>query len=339
MRTKRFGAFLLASSLALTSGCTNKRAGEDEESESTVPALVTVKVAPIVRSDVDVAVTATGKTDALNKVKVVSPIAGRIQSLNAVEGNIVKNGDVLATIQSREAHAAIAGAEALLQSAQTPEEKAEAERTLKLAQSTQNAVKVYARLNGSVATRSVNAGEFVAENAELMTLVDLSTIVFVADLQLRDVPSVRAGQVCNVQFPSLPGRAFRARLDAIYPQSSEQSQTVKARIRFLDPIKEQRAFLRTEMAGVAGIIIGHHNGALIVPRAAVLRNDETGTHSVVLMTADSLARSVPVNVGVTSDSTAEVMSPDLRPGMEVIVEGNYALADSTRVTVATAEPR
>ena len=331
MRTDR--SIILLACIALVAGCSGKHGGDDEESASSVRAVVAVGVAPIRRTDVDVVITATGRTDVLRKVKVFSPIAGRIQSLNLVEGSPVRSGDVLATVQSREAHAAISGAEALLQAARTPEERAEAERTLSLAQSTQNALTVYARVNGFVSTRSVNAGEYVAENAELMTLVDLSTLDFIAEVPLSDLPSVHPGQLCTVRFSALPGRRFAATVDAVYPQSTEQTQTVKVRIRFAGQEKSREPLLKTDMAGVAQIVVGRHRGALVVPRAAVLRNDETGTSSVVVMTGDSLSHLVQVSVGVQSDSTVEVESPELKDGMNVVVEGNYALADSTRVTV------
>lgn len=339
MNSARRSGILVPLVVSLISGCTHKHAGDDEESQSAVPAVVAVKVAPLIKGNIDVVVTATGKTDALRRVKVFSPIAGRIQSLNAVEGLPVKIGDILAVIQSKESYAAIAGAEALLQSAHTPEEKSEAERTLSLAKSTQNSVSVHARSNGVVGTRSVNAGEIIAENTELLTLVDLSSIDFVADVFLRDLPSVHIGQPCTIQFQSLPGRRFTALVEALYPQTDEQTQTIKVRLRFPDPPSPQNSLLRTEMAGVARIVIGRHQNVFMVPRAALLRNDETGTQTIVTMTGDSLAKAIPVSVGTATDSLAEVASRELHAGMNVIIEGNYALSDSTRVTVAGQESR
>ena len=87
----------------------------------------------------------------------------------------------------------------------------------------------------------------------------------------------------------------------------------------------------SDMGGVASIVTGRHPGVLIVPKSALLRNDETDTYTVVVATADSLARILPVEVGARTDSTAEVAGKGLLPGMRVVVEGNYALADSTRI--------
>lgn len=332
MSSLRNCLLLIALIVSILSGCKHRQA-EDEEAGPSVAAVVAVRVAPVTRGDIDVAVTATGKTDALRKVKVLSPIAGRIQSLNVVEGMPVKAGDVLAVIQSKESHAAIAGAEALLQSARTPAEKSEAERALSLATSTMNSVTIYARSDGVVGTRSVNEGEFVPENAELLSLVDLATVDFVADVLLRDIPSIRDGQAATVQFPSYPGHTFTARVNAIYPQTDEQSQTIKVRLRFLDRSFLQNAALRTEMAGVARIVIGIHRNALMVPKSALLRDDETDSYSIVTITTDSLSKSVHVTVGETTDSTAEVRGDVVHAGIPVITTGNYALPDSTRVSV------
>ena len=85
----------------------------------------------------------------------------------------VQKGDVLAIIQTKESEATILGAESMLKSAGTAEQKAEAEHTLELARSTQSSVAVRAPFDGIVSTRSVSEGELVAENAELFTLVDL----------------------------------------------------------------------------------------------------------------------------------------------------------------------
>ena len=335
MNPSRHLQLLLAVLLSGISGCGQKHSEDDEVSRSPVTAVVAVKAASITRGDIDVVVTATGKTDALRKVKIISPIAGRVQSLNVVEGTPVKVGDVLAVIQSREAHAAIAGAEELLQSARTPEEKREAERSLSLARSTQNSVIVRARSAGIVGTRSVNEGEVVAEDAELLTLVDLSTVDFLSDVLLRDLPSVHRGQQATVQFPSLPGRAFAAQVEAIYPQTDEQSQTATVRLRFLDRSSLQRPLLRTDIAGVAHIMVGLHRNAFIAPRGALLRDDENDTYTIVTITQDSLWRSVPVSVGELTDSTAEIAGDGIHPGMPVITSGNYALPDSTRVSVET----
>jgi multidrug efflux pump subunit AcrA (membrane-fusion protein) len=87
------------------------------------------------------------------------------------------------------------------------------------------------------------------------------------------------------------------------------------------------------MIGTARIVTGLHKGVFIVPKSAVLRNDETNAYSIVTFTADSLACSLPVEIMGMTDSTVAITNHGLKDGMSIITEGNYALADSTRITV------
>jgi membrane fusion protein, multidrug efflux system len=319
---------------ALLSGCDSKQT--DEGSAATIPAVVTVTCATAVRGTMELVVQATGTIDALRIVKITAPVAGRIESLDGVEGTPVKRGDVIAVLQSREGVAAITGAEALLRSARTELQKSEDRRALMLARSTQNAVTITAPADGVIGTRSVNPGEFVAENGELVSVVDLTSLTFVADVPLSDLPQVKPGQTGAVTFPFLPGELWKVRVEAIYPRAEGQSQTAKVRLRFTGGPVAHGASLTTGMAGVARIVVGIHHNACIVPKAALLRNDETGTNTIVTLTPDSLAKSIPVVPGITTDSTVEVAGEGVTAGMSVIVEGHYALADSTKVRVEHA---
>ena len=294
---------------------------------------VAVKIAPITEGNAISAVIAYGKTDALKKEKVYAPIAGRIISLRIFEGSGVKKGDVIALIQSKESQSAILGAETMVRSATTPEQKAEAERMLSLARSTQNTVSVLAKFDGFVSTRNVSEGELVVENAELLTVIDLSTIDFLADVQLRDLPNIRLDQHVTIQFQAMPTWPYSATVEAINPQTDIQSQTVKVRLQFQsnDP---NRSLLRTDMVGIANFVTGVRPHALFVPKSGLLRNDEENTYAIVTMTPDSFALRIPVTVGTLTDSTAEIRGQKIFSGMPVITEGNYTLADSTRVFVA-----
>jgi multidrug efflux system membrane fusion protein len=313
---------------ALLSACGRDSSEKsDAEQTPTVP----VKTAPVIRGEAAATVTATGRTDALRKEKVLSPVAGVVLSLKALEGRTFRAGDLMAVIRSRESQAAMTGAEALLRSARTRLQEQEARRTLALVESTQSTIDLRARFNGTVAVRTVSEGEPVGENAELFTLVDLSSLIFLADVPLASLSVVHAGAAAEIRFTGLPGEIFHGVVDAVSPQSDPQSQTVKVRLHFT---AGPRSLLKADMAGTARIVTSVHRQALLVPRAALLRNDENNTYSVVVVGMDSLARTVQVDVGVVSDSTAEITGGAVREGMNVVVEGNYALADSTRVTTA-----
>jgi RND family efflux transporter, MFP subunit len=324
--------FLVLLSVAL-SGCRQKQ-NDDDTGQQPVKVVVTVKVDKVREHDAMLTVSALGRTDALRKEKIYSPLAGKIVSLKVYEGTEVKKGDVVAVIQSKESNATILGAEAMVRSASTPELKTEAERVLQLAKSTQNSVNVQAKFDGVVSTRNVSEGELVVENGELLTIIDLSTVGFLADVSTHDLASVKTGQPVSILFQSIPDKEFPAIVDAINPQTDIQSQTVKVRLRFLPANNSLQSPLRTDIVGRASIVTGIRHHALFVPKTALLRDDENNSYSVVTMTDDSLAMTIPVSIGASSDSSVEILGKGLHAGIPVITEGNYSLADSTRVTVA-----
>ena len=318
--------------LTVTIGCHPKQ--NDDDAGQQVKAVVTVKTDKVAEHDAILSVSALGRTDALRKEKIYSPIAGKIIAMKVYEGTVVQRGDIVAVIQSKESNAAIMGAEGMVHSAATPQGKAEAGQVLKLAQSTQNSVNVVAKFDGVVSTRSASEGELVVENGELLTIIDLSTIDFLADVPIRDVLSVRAGQQGHIRFQSIPGKEFPAIVEAINPQTDVQSQTIKVRLHFLSIDDTRQPLLRTDIIGTATIVTGVRHHTLFVPKSAILRDDENNSYTIVTLTADSLAKTIPVSIGTTTDSSVEVRGESVHAGMPVITEGNYSLADSTRVTVA-----
>ena len=324
---------ILLFALSLSSiSCAKKTASEEAEGEN-VRATVAVKTTVLHRGDMATVIESVGKIDALRKQKLFSPVAGRVTSVTALEGAGVAAGEVLAVIQTKESQAAIAGAEAIMRSANSSEQKAEAQKTLDLAKSSGNSVAIRASFNGTVSTRSITEGEFVSENSELFTVIDFSTLVFIADVPTRDLPSLSVGQHAAINLQTLAGKDLQAAVEAINPQTDFTSQTLKVRLKFAGPPSSLIKLLKTDMIGTAKIVTGLHKGVFIVPKSAVLRNDETNAYSIVTFNSDSLAQSLPVEVTGMTDSTVAIANHGLKEGMSIITEGNYALVDSTRITV------
>jgi multidrug efflux pump subunit AcrA (membrane-fusion protein) len=324
-------ATLLLSVLILWLGC-KKESSEEGQANQTI-AVVPVEVAPVRQGSISVSIEAVGQTEALRKETVLSPLAGTVVGLKALEGTVIRSGDTLAVIQTKESQSMLAGAQALLAAAITPEQKKEAERVLELAKSNQTEMAVIASSSGIVASRSVVEGSLIAEGGEILTLMDPVSVDFFAQVQFKYLALIAIGQAAEVSFASVDGKPFRAVVGAISPGSDPQTQTVRVRLHFVNLTSEQRISMKDGISGTARIVTGERTGVLLVPPKALLRNDDNDTYTVVTVTGDSLSRSIPVSVGIVEDSIAEVSGIDLHTGMSVIVTGNYALADSTRVTV------
>lgn len=326
----RCGCLWSLFALTVLGGC---RHPAEETDDANSRAKVSVQLSYLRDGTIEETVFAVGSTEALRKEKIVSPVAGRVMELKVLEGTSVRAGDVLTVIRTREAQSTIDGAKMLMRAATTEPQKREAERALALADSLQPKVYIRAGFDGVVATRSVSAGELVAEQSEIMTLIDVSSLVFMADVPASMMGAVRRGLLARVVFPQGTGEVFKAELDGILPQADAESQSVKVRLRFVGLTDARRNLLKANLQGSTRIVTQTRAHVLLVERSAVLHDDETNRYAIVMMTPDSLSRSIPVEVGIQSDSVVEVRGAELRDGLPIIQRGNYALADSTRVTV------
>ena len=322
--------------ITLVAGCGGSQSNQDSSQPTPV---VTVHIVPVVRGSLDVTLQAYGETNVLDREDIVSPIDGIITSMHAEVGSRVKNGDTLAVIRTRDSEASIAGAQRLIDEAANAQQKAQAKQALEVAIESQQLVPIIAHRRGDIVAKMVSDKQTVTANTVLLQLVDLSTLDFVANVPLQNIPQVKVGQQCRIEFPSLPNTRFDGKVAAVSAQSMPGSQAAEVRIAFETPLKEIETDLRIGMMGTANIVTGVHSDVLLVPRSALLRDDINDTYTIYTVSPDSLAVAMPVTVGVVGDSLAEVSAPSLTAGQPVIVQGNYEVSDSTRVTVKNGSNR
>ena len=319
----------------LLTGCGQRSSsGGEEEGGSSSTARVPVKTAALRLGDMRVTTEVMGTIDALRREKVYSPIAGRVTSFHILEGNLVQPGQVLAEVQTRESQAAITGAEALLRSAQSTSQHSDAQRMLDLAKSGQTVVIVRARMAGIVATRSIAEGELVTENAEICSIIDPSSLYFKAEVPSRSLPLIHVGQSAHIHLSMIDVAGdVEATIDGVSPTADSASQAVSVRMRLDRVPGNLRHLLKVGMTGTSKVTTDLHRRVLLAPKSALLRDDETDSYSLFSVGTDSIAHSMKVDVVAEEDSIVEVRAAGISPGMSVIIEGNYALPDSTRVQV------
>ena len=132
-----------------------------------------------------------------------------------------------------------------------------------------------------------------------------------------------------LQFGMKPGKTFQGVVHRIEPQVNPNDQTVLVQI----VLTGSSAELEGSLFGEAAIVIGTHEHVSLVPTAALLRDDENNTTSIMLVGSDSLAHRISVVVRVRRDSVAEISSSNVPAGSVIITEGHYGLPDLTKVRV------
>ena len=89
--------------------------------------------------------------------------------------------------------------------------------------------------SGTVTSRTVNSGEVIEANKELMRVTDLSTVWVVGQVYEKNLATVRVGSGANVSSDAYPGRVFRGRVSYVDPKLDPATRTAQLRIELNNP--------------------------------------------------------------------------------------------------------
>ena len=84
--------------------------------------------------------------------------------------------------------------------------------------------------------------------------------------------------------------------------------------------------------GTATITVGERRNVLVVPQAAILRDDVSGIQRVAIA-ENGKAHWETVRSGASADGQVEVVEPALSEGTQVITDGQVGLPDGAPVQV------
>ena len=326
-------AILAALALA-GSGCgggSGSPENKTAESGQTPPdAPTAVKVARVSRADLAEVVSGPGHTAALSQQKVRAPFAGTLVELRVTDGDVVRRGQPVGAMVSRESEAALSGAREMQREAQTPAQRSDAERALVIAERNLVRRALLATADGPVLSHAAASGDRVSEDQEILTIADASSIVFLADLPQNDLARIRPGQPARVEIGGRPA-PLAGSVHSILPGANPADFTGSVRIDLPAPAER----LALGLFGNARITVGSRPGALVVPDAAVVRDDVTGVSQVAAV-ANGRAHWIAVQPGLKQNGSTQVTGPGIAEGSVVVVSGMVGLPEVK--TVASQSP-
>lgn len=368
MRRKSFwmslglGVALTIAPVMFVSGCSGGASDQPADAQMTAEVTVT-KVA---REDIRLTATVSGNVVALpNKdVKVSSLVAGRITSLNVAEGDPVRAGEVLATIdvhayqdQLRKAQAASAQAQATVQNAQQNVTRYEtlfkrgivagktledAKTALSVAEAAENQAKageetsarqfqqtrILSPLSGVVAKRFASIGEQVDGTATqpIVEVANISEVELSGNLPASYLAKIHLGETLPITSDALPGQTFDGRIVAISPSVDPATNVGSIRIRIANP----KGTLKLGMYLNAQVPVEMHANALTVPPQAIY-HDSAG-HTRVYEVAGDSAKAVDVKLGIDTKDRVEILS-GVKAGETVVLDGGYGLGETTKIKI------
>jgi RND family efflux transporter MFP subunit len=226
----------------------------------------------------------------------------------------------------RVAEAQLASEESAVRVAEAERRRREADAALarkKLADAT-----LRAPIDGAVARRHVNPGEYLQGNTAVFTIVQSDPLKWSGTVAEHAALQVRPGQVVRLRADTVPGRTFEGQVTRVSPAVDVASRTalLEARVPNRDGLLKPGLFAR----GV--IALRQDAGVAFVPETAV---SYFAGITKVFVVAEGTARERTVKLGARQQGWVEV-EEGVKPGETVAASGLGQLRDGVPVTVAKA---
>jgi RND family efflux transporter MFP subunit len=314
-----------------------------------VSTIVPVRVADVVTESAAEPITAVGVVALRDEATLSFKIGGVVQQVLVREGESVRQGQLLATLDLREIDAQVTKAKSAAAKADralaratrlyndsvaTRQQLDDASTAAEVANAdvaTASVNRQYARIvapsDGVVLRRAVEPGELVSPGASVVTLGGRTgaTVLRIA-LADRDVVKIRQGDVATVHVDARGGEALRGRVRQVGAAADARTGTYEVEIGIDSP-----AGLASGMVGRAAIVPNGSATIQSVPIESLLEADGDRA-TVYALASDNRVKRMDVTVAFVRGRRA-VVRTGLTGVSRVITDGAAYLSDGSTVRV------
>jgi membrane fusion protein (multidrug efflux system) len=300
--------------------------------------------------------TAIGTVAAVRGVRVAADLPGVVDRIAFESGQAVREGDVLALLDTRQERAQLAAAEAQRDLARINFERMEGllnERVVSRAefdraqadqrQSEARVGEIHAAIErksirapfaGVLGIRKVNLGQYLAGGDALVTLQSLNPIYVNFGVPQQAIAQLRPGRTVRVAVENLGSAEFSGPITAIDSIVDESTRNVQVQATLANP----GAKLRPGMFVQATVATGASDAVISLPASAIQHAPYGDSVFVVADLKDPKGRSYRgvrqqfVKLGGERGDQIGVVS-GLAPGDEVVTSGVFKLRNGAPVLV------
>lgn len=340
-------ATLLAALLAASvlAGCSRSAVSEKTASASPTPAPIPVQAAPVESRVLPRILEVTGALNADESADIASERDGVVTGVRVERGSFVEKGEILATLDDREAKAQLDQARANLawadsESARYAElrqkqvvaksenQRKETDRdlmrsSLALAEKAFADCIIRAPFEGVVTEKKISAGAYVKKGQAICGLVKVDPLRAELAIPEAGVPFVKVGQKVRLNVQSFPDRSFDALVRYIGPSLRSEARTLIIEAVLANP----HHLLQPGLFVTAKIELPRTEPTLLVPAPAILT--DSGVSHVFVLGPQKVSERI-VALGDAYGDRVEVRS-GLAQGERVIVNPDRRVADGLEV--------
>ena len=299
---------------------------------------------------------AIGTMAAVQGVNVSADLPGTVERIGFDSGQWVREGEVLALLDTRQERAQLEAAESQRDLARlnfdrmkglldelvvsraefdrATADQRQADARVGEIKATIERKTIRAPFSGVLGIRKVNLGQYLSGGDTLVTLQSLNPIYVNFDVPQQSVADMRLGRSVHISAEELAGRAFDGRITAVDPLVNESTRNVKVQATLANPDGKLRPgmFVQTE------VVLSAPSAIVSLPATAVsyapygdsvfivadLKNDKGQTYRGV--------RQQFVKLGAARGDQVAIVS-GVKAGDEVVTSGVFKLRNGAAVAV------
>ena len=193
---------------------------------------------------------------------------------------------------------------------------------------------IRAPITGVVTDQFQYEGEFAAAGGRLVNIADISEVIVKAPFADTVAAQLKIGDVAQVIPTDTTAEEMTGKVTLISRSSDPLNRSVEVWV----TLGNGAGRLRANGAAQVTAATLTKNDAIVVPAAAVTLDASNGNEGTVMVVdTANVAHETKVTIGIRTADKIEIAT-GLLGGETVVIEGNYALPDGTKVEVAEETP-
>jgi len=182
-------------------------------------------------------------------------------------------------------------------------------------------------ITGIVTDQFQYEGEFASAGGKLVTIADMSTVIVKAPFADTAVAELKTGDTVTVLPTDASAEEMHGQVTLLSRATDPTNRTVEVWV----TLGNEDGKLRANGAAQVTVFANSKDDAIVVPTSAVtLETTDANEGTVMVVDAENVAHETKVKIGIRTPEKLEIVE-GLKGGETVVVEGNYALPDGTKV--------
>ena len=290
--------------------CKNQTEDSSDEDISPENAVTPVTVTHPTHDNINDIVVLNATSAYILKTFVKANETGYLQTSGIKLGQYVRKGETLFTIKTKEAVAL-----------------GNTINSLDTSLHFEGTTMIRSPINGYVSQLTYTAGNYVQDGEQLAEITDESSFAFLLDLPYELKSYLPESGYLRLYLTD--SSVMQGHIEAPLLSVDSVAQTQ----RYIIKVKTDKLIPENLVAKVE-LVTQQINNATMLPKAAVLSNEEQTEFWIMKLLNDSIAVKTSIQKGLEDNGNIEIKSPPLGDSDRIILTGNYGLSDTAKVRIS-----